>query len=109
MKSILRILVVLVLGVLLIGGAFVGGYAASNLVLAPRAAAPVASAANPNDGTPADFQQDMPVFWEAWKIINDNFYAMPIDQEKMTYGAVGGMVDALGDEHTAFVDAKRAA
>ena len=51
----------------------------------------------------------MPVFWEAWKIINDNFYAMPIDQDKMTYGAVGGMVDALGDEHTAFVDAKRAA
>lgn len=109
MKSILRIVVVLVIGILLISGAFVGGFLASNVLLAPKAAAPVAAAATSTDGTPPEFQQDMPVFWEAWKIINDNFYALPIDQDKMTYGAVGGMVDALGDEHTAFVDAKRAA
>jgi carboxyl-terminal processing protease len=109
MKSILSIVGVLVVGVLLISGAFIGGYAASNLVLAPRAAAPVTASVNPNDGTPPDFKEDMPVFWEAWKIINENFYAMPIDQDKLTYGAVSGMVDALGDEHTSFVDAERAA
>ena len=47
----------------------------------------------------------MPVFWEAWRIINDNFYKQSIDQDKLTDGAVGGMVDSLGDIHTAFVDA----
>lgn len=109
MKSIFRILAVLVIGVLVIGGAFLGGYGVSHFVLAPRAVAPTTTTVNLSDGTPAEFQKDMPIFWEAWKIINENFYAVPIDQEKMTYGAVGGMVDALGDEHTAFVDAKRAA
>lgn len=108
MKSILQIGLVIVIGVLLIGGAFLGGYATSGVVLAPRTGAPTASA-NPNDGTPAEFKNDMPVFWEAWKLVNDNFYQQPIDQEKMTYGAVGGMVDALGDVHTAFVDQQRAA
>jgi carboxyl-terminal processing protease len=109
MKSILRIILVAVVGVLLIAGAFFGGFGASRYINAsPAPVAPVA-AATTSDGTPPEFQNDMPVFWEAWKIINDNFYAVPIDQEKLGYGAVSGMVDALGDEHTAFEDAKRAA
>jgi carboxyl-terminal processing protease len=109
MKSILTMVGVVVIALVLIGGAFVGGFGASHFLLTPRAAVPAPAAVNLNDDTPADFQKDMPVFWEAWKIINDNFYAVPIDQEKLTYGAVGGMVEALGDEHTAFVDPKRAA
>ncbi len=108
MKSILSIISLAVVTILLIGGAFLGGRELSQIILAPRNSAPTASAANLSDGTPSEFQKDMPVFWEAWKIINDNFYKQPIDQEKMTYGAVGGMVDALGDVHTAFVDAERA-
>jgi carboxyl-terminal processing protease len=109
MKSILRILAMVVIGLVLIGGAFVGGFGTGHFLLAPRPVAQAPVATNLNDGTPAEFQKDMPVFWEAWKIINDNFYSVPIDQEKLTYGAVGGMVNALGDEHTAFVDPKRAA
>lgn len=108
MKSILRIALVAVIGILIIGGAFLGGFGASRILLTQRAPAPVAAATS-SDGTPPEFSSDMPVFWEAWKIINDNFYGVPIDQEKMGYGAVGGMVDSLGDEHTAFEDAKRAA
>lgn len=109
MKTIARILIMLVVAVLLVGGAFLFGFAASRVVLTPNApSAPVASAAPNLNGTPSEFQGDIPVFWEAWRIINDNFYKQPLDQEKMTYGAVSGMVDALGDEHTAFVDAKRA-
>ena len=112
MKAIAKIFVMLVVAVLLVGGAFVLGFAASRVLLssnAPTASAPsTASTSALTSGTPPEFQQDIPVFWEAWRIINDNFYKQPLDQEKLTYGAVGGMVDALGDEHTAFVDSKRA-
>lgn len=109
MKSIIRILLAVVVAVLLVGAAFLGGYAVSQTLLARNAAPALPIAANLSDGTPAEFQADMPVFWEAWKLVQDNFYTQPIDQEKMTYGAVGGMVTALGDIHTAFVDPKRAA
>jgi carboxyl-terminal processing protease len=108
MKSIVRILLVVVVSVLLVGGAFLGGFAVSQRVLARNDSPTLSLASNFSDGTPAEFKKDMPVFWEAWKLIHENFYVQPIDREKMTYGAVGGMVAALGDIHTAFVDPKRA-
>lgn len=112
MKTIARILIMFVVAVVLVSGAFVFGFAASRAILpsnAPNAPAnTTASTSALLNGTPAEFQKDITVFWEAWKIITDNFYKQPLDQEKMTYGAVEGMVDSLGDEHTAFVTAERA-
>src|SRR5262245_9927778 len=105
MKSILKIGGVLVVAVVLFSTMFVAGFLVSGKVFPQRSVAPsTVSASGVPDGAPAEFQKDMPVFWEAWRIINDNFYQVPIDQDKMAYGAVGGMVDSLGDEHTAFVD-----
>lgn len=48
------------------------------------------------------------VFWEAWGFVQDHF----VDQEKidateMTYGAIRGMLDTLGDQgHTTFMTAE---
>lgn len=109
MKTISRIVIMVVLSVVLVTGAFLGGYAISTVAISARSQPAPAAVTKLNDGTPLEFKQDMPVFWEAWKIINDNFYKQPIDQDKMTYGAVGGMVDSLGDIHTLFEDPKTAA
>lgn len=51
--------------------------------------------------------QDPPefaIFWEAWEIVNDHFVDRNmIDFQKMTYGAIEGMLNTLGDQnHTAF-------
>lgn len=111
MKSIVSVLIAIVVAVMIVGGAFLGGYAVSQAVLARNIAPTVPTlplTQNLTDQSPSEFKQDMPVFWEAWKLVNENFYTQPLDQEKMTYGAVGGMVEALGDVHTAFVDPKRA-
>ena len=51
----------------------------------------------------------MPVFWEAWNYVHQDFYKIPLDDVTLAYGATYGMVEALGDQHTRFVDAKRAA
>jgi carboxyl-terminal processing protease len=45
------------------------------------------------------------IFWEAWDIVQKHFVDRDaIDPAAMTYGAIRGMVQALGDEgHTAFL------
>ena len=44
------------------------------------------------------------IFWEAWDLVIDNFVDRDkIDFQKMTYGAIEGMLNTLGDQnHTAF-------
>ena len=49
-------------------------------------------------------EEQFRVFWEAWRIIEDQFYSEKgLDYQAMTYGAVRGMVASLGDPHTAFL------
>jgi len=49
----------------------------------------------------ADEQERFQVFWEAWQIVEREFYDKPqIDHQKLMYGAVKGMVDAVGDPYT---------
>jgi len=45
------------------------------------------------------------VFWEAWNLVQQHYVERSrVDPQKMTYGAVQGMLDALGDiGHTRFL------
>ena len=53
------------------------------------------------DDSPTDFG----VFWQAWNTINENFIDREVlTSKELTYGAINGLVQALGDEgHTAFL------
>lgn len=48
------------------------------------------------------------VFWEAWGIVQDKFVdRAALDETELTYGAIEGMLNALGDQgHTAFLTPK---
>ena len=52
-----------------------------------------------------DAPDEFSVFWQAWDIVHKNFVdRSALDPTQLTYGAVRGMVGALGDEgHTAFL------
>ncbi|MEX1018765.1 MAG: S41 family peptidase [Litorilinea sp.] len=52
-------------------------------------------------GEPTEFR----VFWQAWNLVQQNFIDQDaLDPETLTYGAIRGMVGALGDSgHTAFL------
>jgi carboxyl-terminal processing protease len=52
-------------------------------------------------GEPEEFR----IFWQAWNIVHQNFVDRDaLDPTELTYGAIRGMVQALGDEgHTAFL------
>ena len=43
-------------------------------------------------------------FWEAWKIVHDEYLVQPVDDVKMMQGAIRGMMDSLGDPHTGYMD-----
>lgn len=46
---------------------------------------------------------DFSIFWKVWDEINQK-YDGKIDPQKLLYGAIKGMVDALGDPYTVFMD-----
>lgn len=53
----------------------------------------------------ADTPEDFDVFWQAWTIVQAHFIDREVlDSKELTYGAVEGLVQALGDEgHTTFL------
>lgn len=101
LRGILRIVVVTLVAVLMTGAAFMGGFAVSRQVFPPAAA--------DDGGAPVDWKPAFGVFWEAWKYVHQDYYKPSIDDNALVNGSVAGMVDALGDPHTLFIDAKRAA
>ncbi len=68
------------------------------------AAPPTAGSPAPATSTAAGFD----VFWEAWDIVQSEFYKDIPDERERVYGAIRGMVNTYGDEHTAFIDPTRA-
>lgn len=43
-------------------------------------------------------------FWEAWDIVKTQYVEQPVDEVVMMRGAIRGMLDSLGDEHTSYMD-----
>lgn len=81
---------------------FAGGVAADRSGLFGNAAAPGAPAASP--------AANLDLVEEAWRTIHDNYVDAPnLDDQELTYGAIRGLTDAVGDEgHTSFLTAEEA-
>jgi carboxyl-terminal processing protease len=106
------------LGALWFTSAFGGGYLlgqanalAGNFTLTDRALQalakvgirPVVNHPSVEATLSPDEQARFKVFWEAWTYLNREFYnRSALDPQKMTYGAVKGLVESLGDPNTAF-------
>ena len=53
---------------------------------------------------PTQTGESFDLFWEAWDIIQQDFYGELPDEEEMTYGAIRGATGALDDPYTAFIE-----
>src|SRR4051794_25759575 len=53
-------------------------------------------------GNSQDINQQFDSFWKTFEDVNSEFYYQPIDRQKMIYGAAKGMMQALGDDFSAF-------
>ncbi|MFC1612579.1 S41 family peptidase [Patescibacteria group bacterium] len=47
---------------------------------------------------------DFGQFWEVWEKIKEDYAYQPLDEVKMFYGAISGMVATLGDPYTVFLE-----
>jgi carboxyl-terminal processing protease len=112
------IFVVLVLAFVL-GTGFLLGLSASRAqgpgadgltaLLGRGAPAPASTVSSARPAPPASLSPELleqfQVFWEAWSLVDREYYdRAALDSRKLTHGAIRGMLDALGDPHTVFLD-----
>ena len=113
LKNILAVLVVIVL----VLGSFAGGFVTGHLVpfsglpsvlglQNPITSAPPTRSPEQLAATPAEFQALFSPFWEAWSIVHKNFVDQPLDDVALMRGAISGMMQALGDKHSTYMDPK---
>lgn len=65
---------------------------------------------NKDAGSSASLLQnaDFNLYWDVWKWIQGNFIDKPIDEKKLFYGSLAGMVASLDDPYSAFMEPKQA-
>ena len=111
MNKVVRVLLGAAIGLVLAIGLFGGGVAVGVLVpqmqqvgsrLFPGIStddseAPVATA---EPSTEALFS----AFWQAWDIVHTRYVDQPVDDTALMRGSIRGMLEALGDEHTSYMD-----
>jgi carboxyl-terminal processing protease len=56
--------------------------------------------------TPDELDTLFQPFWEAWNIVHEDYVDQPVDNELLMQGAIRGMMDSLGDEHSSYMDPK---
>ena len=76
----------------------------SNLPALPGVPRPVSTPENANEATPDELETLFKPFWESWKLVHDLYVDQPVDDTILMRGAIQGMLAALGDEHTSYMD-----
>ncbi|MCI0549529.1 MAG: S41 family peptidase [Anaerolineae bacterium] len=108
MKTILGLFV----GIILLAGAFAGGVLVGHLVPASNQLPffsdliPSVPSVTPEEqaATPDELQTLFVPFWEAWNIVHEQYVDQPVDDVALMRGAIRGMMDALGDKQTFYMD-----
>jgi len=104
------ILLVFGIGIVMLGS-FAGGYVTGNIapISLPSAAEEVEPITPPTASpeqqsvTPEELQTLFVPFWEAWNIVHENYVDQPVDDVALMRGAIKGMMEALGDEHSSYM------
>jgi carboxyl-terminal processing protease len=97
---------------MLLAGTCSAGFIAGRLLI-PRAVtsttgAPAITGTTPpaaeQTGTPSALEKLFEPFWQTWKLVHEQYVDQPVDDTALVRGAIRGMLQALGDEHTSYMD-----
>jgi carboxyl-terminal processing protease len=114
-KTVLFLTAILVIGIL-VTGAFAVGFVSGGFLLSGQASSigtklfpdSVASSGDvdldENTDAPQDLDELFKPFWQAWEVVHEDFVEQPVDDTLLMRGAISGMLEALGDEHTSYLD-----
>ena len=99
----LRAALVACVAIVLVISSFGGGFAAGHFLPIGIGSTQVASASGNQAGTPTDLTTLFTPFWEAWKIIHQEYVDQPVNDTLLMQGAINGMMQSLGDPHTTYM------
>lgn len=111
-RTILTIMGLLV-AVILLTGAFSGGLLVGQFMPDAEGELPVISdwvpfssapTSEQQEATPSEVQELFEPFWEAWNIVHEQYVDQPVDDVALMQGAIRGMLEALGDEQTFYME-----
>lgn len=110
MSKWMKITVGLLVGLVLLAGAFAAGMlAGAAYARVPESQADLDGVLLPGTdkgGTPGDLQETFVPFWQAWGLVNQMYVDQPVNQRALMRGAIKGMMEALDDQHTSYLDPK---
>lgn len=117
MNKFVKFMLVSFLALIVLTGAFSGGLVvgASLDALMPGFSLPgipglpntpvvQATPQSAGEATPNELQQLFTPFWETWTLVHEQYVDQPVDDVALMRGAIRGMLEALGDDHTSFMD-----
>jgi carboxyl-terminal processing protease len=90
--------------IILLTAAFAGGFATGRSLPAGSVLLPALGATASDTGTPDELRGVFEPFWETWAIVHQQYVDQPVDDLVLMRGAISGMLAALGDEHTTYMD-----
>ncbi len=90
MRTVLKLLAMTLLVLLVMFLAFAVGFGV-NVYLVQTA---------PKTDIPRSFN----IYWEAWRVIQNEFYGDVPNRQTLAHGAIRGMLQSLGDPHTVLVE-----
>ena len=106
MQGCLKLFGVAVAALLLAALSFIAGFGVSatgGTVTLPIAVVSPALPGLPNSNPAASAPPQFGVFWEAWNIIQKDFYGKIPTNKELTYGAIQAVLKTLNDQHTVFI------
>ncbi len=110
LKYIFVILVIIVVGL----GSFAGGFVAGHMIPVagipglsePLTVAPPTVSPQQQSATPSELQTLFQPFWEVWTLVHENYVDQPVNDVELMRGAINGMMEALGDQHSSYMSPK---
>jgi len=54
--------------------------------------------------TPPELEDLFAPFWQSWDLVHNLYIDQPVNEELMMQGAIKGMMDSLGDQHSSYMD-----
>lgn len=108
-SKIIRYILGVFIALILLAGAFSGGILVGWAMPGqPRASLPFQLPFGKSDTasstTAPNNEQLFKPFWQAWDIVHDEYVDQPVNDEEMMRGAIRGMMQSLGDEHSSYMD-----
>ena len=85
------------------------GFVAGATALGPGVPPPQVVAGEPPPEIKAEAENvDFGLFWEAWQVLQDNYYDGPLASETLREGAIRGLAEATNDPYTLYEDQNQA-